>query len=812
MSDPPKKFVYSPTTGAIYWRDPTASFWKGPRHDRVFVPSMDFPEGVEPPPDNFANVPGAPASNSATGSAGSAATQGPANSSGLDGVTGTAPAPTIPNPAFGTLPPFNYTGATTTPNPIAAPVPPPAQPNRQPGATNTHPGGEWQTVQRRDPDPQLPPPPPYYNGYQGGVMETTLRYRELMRQRNAARQRGDDRGYSGGPSRHGPSHYRPSDSGSRYHPLAERESRSGQRSQSRGRYHPEPEQRPRHNESRPERQLGAARGFMGRAPPATQSRPSLAPSTLAPAPGFVPIPPPIVELAPRGPNGHPIFPETIQPDEDVSDYGNSEDDSEDENKTRKIRRDKERKQLTKALSKAGLPTASPAMPPHPNPSQIGPWAGHGIYTIAEARNLIKWVTSGCQRSRALYDYIMQYHHDVLTADRSDGVLHLVSAQNQTETAWLLRTTGDPTPRSRRDPNAPTLSRNARRRESKRKKARASGKATEVEIDEVDATVNQGVADIDLGDDEPTASEERMATFPSTLGSSRAAANYVADPSDNQSPATASGLEAMQVMQSLSPQLWEAGIRLENGQWPAENSPIGSTPWAADMLAARFLHFIAPEENTGLRAEFMELAITGLSLFGLYERMVQRGEWQYAERALEHFPFSGPLSHSMVLAWIHQHGIPTQGRALIALRAYAASWRNQRERNPSPTGNTFHGEPRDSHDVLSWPDRLITHWRQLVYHPVLPGVITEFPRHPCVAASTDTAPEDGEVLEPTDSEMAREPGEPAQDPIDSEMSPAPEDGANADMAYDMVDDMVDEDHIAPMVVVPDSSDDHALDYS
>ncbi|KAJ7688918.1 hypothetical protein B0H16DRAFT_1752993 [Mycena metata] len=48
--DPKPLWVHSPK-GVFYWRHEYASYWKGPAKDRVWVPSMDTPLHLPPPPD-----------------------------------------------------------------------------------------------------------------------------------------------------------------------------------------------------------------------------------------------------------------------------------------------------------------------------------------------------------------------------------------------------------------------------------------------------------------------------------------------------------------------------------------------------------------------------------------------------------------------------------------------------------------------------------------------------------------------------------------------------------------------------------------
>ncbi|KAJ7046411.1 hypothetical protein C8F04DRAFT_1248652 [Mycena alexandri] len=46
----PNRWVHSPK-GVFYWRHDVGSYWKGPPDDRVWVPSMDTPLQLPPPPD-----------------------------------------------------------------------------------------------------------------------------------------------------------------------------------------------------------------------------------------------------------------------------------------------------------------------------------------------------------------------------------------------------------------------------------------------------------------------------------------------------------------------------------------------------------------------------------------------------------------------------------------------------------------------------------------------------------------------------------------------------------------------------------------
>ncbi|KAJ7500915.1 hypothetical protein B0H11DRAFT_1908767 [Mycena galericulata] len=754
-SDATKKWVQSPRK-AIYVRDPKASFWRGPRDDRVFVPSLDWPVGLEPPPDDMEEEQGA-----------SSATAAPAATSAN------------PAPAFGSLPAFNYVAPPAHPpaNPFSSTVSAPAyrttnQPTSQPPITQPGPpanaSGEWQVVGRRSPPRHHPQaPPPYYRGYSGPFAHT-------MRHRDAGlRQQESRRESQGGPVTYGSARYqaRPDADARgppRYYDREEREDRGDRHRSDSTRYRGDPRNEYADHLGRGnwrEENRAETQEFQGRARDqavrdrSTSSRPSSNPER---APGFVPEPAPVVEDAPRRENGHPIFPEDAVPD-DESDYGDSEDDSEAEERNRKSRRHRELRRLTEAMQRAGTTTQAAVAPPNYRPS-VGLWGTLGFGSIAETRNLIRWMSGGCPKARAMYLYLRQHYENTPTAPRSDGILYLFHQQNSAESAWLMRTTGDATPLVRRLNRKPHKSRNARRRDTKLKKKGGPSTTTQAHFqqeEEMEDVVNAEIAqalsgegDVNMG-----AAPEDTTTYNSFVGESRAPTDYDEGPVDESrpriSPPDTSLADAMTALTSQRPMTWDDGIRLADGQWPDANSPIGSVPMVNDVISARFMHFIAPRDDTAERVEFMNTAYTMLSVMGLYERLVHRGAWQYARLPLEHFPFQGPLTPSQVLAWIYQHGVAPQSAALQSLRAFAISWRNLREGNLSPTGTEFRDAPRTVMDALSWPDSRITEWRLLQYGRVIEGVTTNYPQRPSGGlreGNPGVEREEGEIPHPDDTEM------------------------------------------------------------
>ncbi|KAJ6539854.1 hypothetical protein DFH09DRAFT_1323403 [Mycena vulgaris] len=124
--------------------------------------------------------------------------------------------------------------------------------------------------------------------------------------------------------------------------------------------------------------------------------------------------------------------------------------------------------------------------------------------------------------------------------------------------------------------------------------------------------------------------------------------------------------------------------------------VGASPNEWDVLVACFLNFIRPvrEQSSIHRARFMETILTALSVYGLFERMVTRGCWEYAVLPLEHYPFDAMnITPSQALLWLYPHAIELNSPELAALHSYAVSWRNFREKRGRPEGEQFQNSPR-----------------------------------------------------------------------------------------------------------------------
>ncbi|KAJ7027671.1 hypothetical protein C8F04DRAFT_1266775 [Mycena alexandri] len=110
----------------------------------------------------------------------------------------------------------------------------------------------------------------------------------------------------------------------------------------------------------------------------------------------------------------------------------------------------------------------------PSAAALGVWNDLRYDTIPEARNLIQWMLTGCPRARAMFVYLRDYYGQNPLHLRSPGIQYLIRQQNSAQQRWLLLTTGDATPMSRRGEyqGMPPASRT--RNDRRRRRAKAAG--------------------------------------------------------------------------------------------------------------------------------------------------------------------------------------------------------------------------------------------------------------------------------------------------------------------------------------------------
>ncbi|KAJ7142983.1 hypothetical protein C8R44DRAFT_866236 [Mycena epipterygia] len=728
-NDPPRwvKSPHPPTE--FYFRPNTGSRWRGPRDNRTWVPAMDAPFDFPPPPDDFADcdpdvaMPAAP----------------PTGVSHFGGVASLPPSTTGP---IVPMPP--------------QPGPPPVRmepPRRTPEPTTP--------VQRAEPPSRWNGANPYSgsSGYSGPFAHTiAVRDRgryinrpvEYPRTEDSASRHRDNDGHCvdewrSDYARRGPD-YPHREYDDRNHD--DRDDRD-YRSSSTRTLSP---RAPRTDPLRPfkirrdlSRFFASARSGPAQSVPPAQAAPS------APPTPFVALPAPDVLAAPRDSNGLPIYPEEPVPD-DVSEYAGSDEESDEDTpefnaKLRKWHNRERIRQQDVARDAAKGTKALPSTPPAMDPARTGYWGSLTYATIAEVRCLLRWMRGRCPLARAMFLHLTRWYGHQPQLPRPDGIQYLMRAQNTAESSWLVATTGNSTPLSRRRTNTnvhPRHSRNERRKYAA--KLRTAG-----------ANDQDPVSRGDRDEPMPIAPAPR-AHRQSYLGSSPLPPNYMhhtegpPERGVHMGPATHLD-DVMSDLASRSPLMWSEVIRREDGTWPTDDTP--TRPLEDDVLADRFTHFIGPIREHGSihRTLFEQM------------QMALRGQWEPASEPLEHYTYDElNMTPSMALSYVLQHGIHIGSAELRALQSYAASWWNRREGSTDPTAQLFRAEPRSVMDVLSMPDTHITEWRAIQHGPLREGQSTSYSRHPTgrgISASAHAPAPPPAITPMVDEEMPaqdKEPGE------------------------------------------------------
>ncbi|KAJ7165405.1 hypothetical protein C8R46DRAFT_1035979 [Mycena filopes] len=715
----PSRWVLS-RGGAFYWRHATQSYWKGPPDDRVWVPSMDMPPDMPPPPDFGDRAPGP------------VAAAAPRNNAPVTQFGSIIPYQNVQHgpPAYQqSMPPADLGFAH--PNPFVNPQ----RCSRVDNVTQS-PGSNYISPfaghSRRDftsesgrgnhpadaPPASVPPPPTARSSVPPPRAPTAP-------SRTSSTPHRDDRG--------APPHLD-------YRPLGRRDVRDdfGRSLSSESRREAQRSQTQEYQERARDQQLRNR---------ALSSRPSTSPAHTASPPSSNRPLPPRVDDAPRDSRGHPMLPIVAGGmEDDESDYGDEEKEDPEDEKVIKEYRVKERARHAEATRRhlAGeQPKITAQRPPG---AIIGVWGDVAFNTVSEARNLVQWMTAGCPRARAMYTYLVQFYGQNFIERRSDGIGYLMRVQNDAEKAWLFATTGDTTPRSRRDSNRDPQSRtrNARRKKKKLGRVPTVGPSPRTAPED----------DVPMPPAQDTVSRDEqsyLGTSPPALGAG----------STDPSSSAASLSMALEELTWRAPRSWQGGARTINGDWPDAITPLGTRMLPNDARVSRYLGFIAPARRDGTsvhRIRFISEVLVAFSVMGLFERFAQRGEWEGAALPLEHYPFDCQnLTMSQALSWVHQHGIAPGSADAVILHSFAKSWRNRQDRNNSPNGEEFAERPRNNVDVLNWLDAESTSWRHLVHGPP----ITDGGR----ASPASSIPEDTEMSPPEDGEVIDNVVSPVINPAD-----------------------------------------------
>ncbi|KAJ7678178.1 hypothetical protein DFH06DRAFT_1121690 [Mycena polygramma] len=797
----PKIWVKS-KGGIWYWRHPTGSTWKGPRRDRVWVPSIDAPSWLPPPPDDFANIDAeegnlAPAPIAPTHQFGTTAPARPGAPSGAAAPAG------IPIPSVALRPsPFGNSGSSTGlwgGNALPAPGPRPSYTTT--GAV-TYTGAFANTMRRRDESraeqehldrERLEA----QRDRERREFERSQREREQReRERREDRERLDreerereHRRFEGAQEEHRGDYYHHGSSygGSSYshsprrhhndygHATPRRDVRNSFTDMLHGGSHRE--ERRSQDRAKEERLRDLARNSRGpRAPSSTKSSEAKPHTVLD------------VDKAALDTRGQPILPTTAY-DEDESEYGGT-DDSDDEDAALKKYRARESIRVGEARRKEGAESPpAEAAPAPPESVGAGRWGTLRLSTAPAMRNLLRWMAAGCPYARATFKYLRDYYAHHPTAARSDGIQLMLREQARAERSWVLVTTGYATPMSRR-PTAsgapPEPTRNDRRkmkrvREAKSAARRPSGPTLPPTLlprippdrdapDRKTPTVEEDV-EMEAPPAGPPANPLSIAPPPipatpaaptiweaSFLGFSLAPAHELA--SSNPLGAAGNLADSLQYMSTISPSTWMHGVRLEDGTWPDASTPTGMRPLPNDVLASRTIQFLAPQRlgSSLHHSRFIAEVLTGFSVAGLFEHFVREGRYVRGSHRIEDYPWDGQnFNMSMGFAWVVMHGVWAGTPASRLIHEFARSWRNYRERNTDPTGDEFQTAPHNASEIGSWAAANMIHWNDLRHGPLRPGVTTDQPQIPALVYPApvdleDTEMKDEETVELTTEEI------------------------------------------------------------
>ncbi|KAF8180277.1 hypothetical protein K438DRAFT_1768509 [Mycena galopus ATCC 62051] len=440
-------------------------------------------------------------------------------------------------------------------------------------------------------------------------------------------------------------------------------------------------------------------------------------------------PVPNVDHTLRHADGHPI-PPMISTTEDESDYGSSDADEKSElQKFRTCEHDRFAKVLART---GGTPVSEPISRA---PDAAGLWEGVSVDSIPNARNQVWWWSHRCPKACAFAKFLMKVYGDEQLRRRSDGMQYILRHASSANQSYLGAATGDSTPLSCQDPN--TVSRQARRK-FKKECMRREEMETEVHAGMSGTPTTE--SSIDYDDPMPPARPEAPSANP--IPATPVAASF-----SGTSPIRPA-IERSMTMHWLGPQLslheamahaaterpidWVQGVQTAAGAWPMAGTPIGTFPMASDLRAAQLLHFLARlNQDSVHRDAWMALVLHSFSVWGVFERHVQLGEWVGGSHTLEHYPFDAiNITYSQSMQWVHAHGVDRASTAAHEFHAFTTSWRNLSEGLPTATGQQFVGhEIENAESVLRWDAGRITNWATLWRGPLCPGQTNSYPRHP-----------------------------------------------------------------------------------
>ncbi|KAJ7742067.1 hypothetical protein B0H16DRAFT_1464235 [Mycena metata] len=448
---------------------------------------------------------------------------------------------------------------------------------------------------------------------------------------------------------------------------------------------------------------------------------------------------PDLELAPRGPDGHPMSawamrqanPDTASVDDACPPPAEGYAEQEEE-------------RLARARERPVGALKGPYQVQtwrEGNSRAMGRFYRRQIVTIEQAYNLVAFLDVGQQEAYELFALTVQNLAAFPQQFRTEGEAHLMRYQQDIERAWWTVTTGGPrAPRAVRHGNPlvrPTDSSSTTRRvEAKPAATRpppplARGhEQREFDIAQTRAYGPPVVPAPTSARDRPSPAAQPRPTTPLTSadGSPGFLGRSQPNPSDARPTFSNGAVHDASLTPNTRwtagdlhnrharthPSVWRRGVRGFSGVLA---TALGDTPNRPDILASNTTTALAP--NT-LQADFRAFVLVGMRLFsvrGLYDLILRLGEYPVETAAMEHYPYSTEnLTIFLVAAWYARHGILPGSPDVLALEDFARVRRNVVSGIPD-LNNTVWPEAPGSAAALQTDASQVPHWDVLRHAPV-----------------------------------------------------------------------------------------------
>ncbi|KAJ7760352.1 hypothetical protein B0H16DRAFT_1719857 [Mycena metata] len=158
-----------------------------------------------------------------------------------------------------------------------------------------------------------------------------------------------------------------------------------------------------------------------------------------------------------------------------------------------------------------------------------------------------------------------------------------------------------------------------------------------------------------------------------------------------------------------PSVWGRGVR---GVMGRAATTLGDSPWMPDVLLHNTTMALAPFANAHDQRTFIQVGTQLFSVEGLYEHILQLGEYPLAKLPIAHYPYpTENVTIFLVAAWYAQYGLVPGSRDVVYLEEYARARRNATAGNANLTNNDWTNEEVNA-SALQLTAAQIPHWSAL----------------------------------------------------------------------------------------------------